>query len=139
MPISCHAQQDTETATSHVRGAEYILVVDDDPGISDLVTMVLRDEVGYTVEAVSTLRQVLSRPPERAPRMLLLDATLPGENVVETSAELRRLPGWNATPIVLCSGRQDVARMARELDAAAYLMKPFDIEELIALAEAFVS
>ena len=139
MSIPCRAQ----SSKNAVRGAsdvprdEYILVVDDDPVISDLVAMVLRDEEGYVIELASTLRQVLAQPPEHAPRMVFLDANLPGENVLQTSADLRRLPGWRETPIVLCSGRDDIVQMAREMDAAAYLKKPFDIDELIALAGAF--
>lgn len=140
MTLSCHTRQEDDTASSateDAQGDEYILIVDDDPGISDIVAMVLRDEEGYAVRLATTLRQVLSRPPDCAPQMVLLDATLPGENVLLTGAELRQLPGWRDTPIVLCSARDDIARLARELGAAAYLKKPFDIDELIAVAGAF--
>ena len=137
LPRRADSTDDAALVAPDDSGDGYILIVDDDPGISDLVAMVLRDEEGYAVELASTLRQVLSRPPERAPRMVFLDATLPGENVLQTSADLRRLPGWRETPIVLCSGRDDIARMAREMDAAAYLKKPFDLDDLIALAGAY--
>ena len=140
MSASRHADHDEryrQRERKDVPREDYILIVDDDPGISEMLAMVLHDEEGFAVQMASTLRQVLSRPPLRAPRMLLLDATLPGENVLLTGAEVRRLPGWRDTPIVLCSGRDDIAHVARELHAAACLRKPFDLDELVAIAQSF--
>ena len=138
MRVSRHATHDESRespSTTDAPGGDYILIVDDDPGISDMLAMILRDEEGFTVELASTLRQVLARPPKRAPQMVLLDATLPGENVLQTGNELRELPGWRNTPIVLCSAREDISHLALELDAAAFLKKPFDVDDLIAIAQ----
>jgi CheY-like chemotaxis protein len=112
-----------------------VLVIDDDPGIVELLVMVLRDDEGFPVRTAYSVAEALASPTADPPAMILLDATLPGEDVHEAVARLRRRPGWGGAQLVLCSGREDTASLAGALGARDYLRKPFELAQLIALAE----
>jgi DNA-binding response OmpR family regulator len=115
-----------------------VLVIDDDPGIVNLLVWLLRDEEGFRVWAAQSVRQALLRPVP-APALILLDLSLPGENVCESVRAMRALPGWDASHIVLCSGREDLDVALLELGAEGYLRKPFDLEEVTKVAERFAA
>ncbi|MGH2517341.1 MAG: response regulator [Ktedonobacterales bacterium] len=114
-----------------------VLVIDDDPGIVDLLISLLRDEEGYTVRAAHSVSQALACPAP-APALILLDLSLPGENAGDSVRALRALPGWDASSLVLCSGRDDLDTARRELGAAEYLRKPFDLDTVAEVAWRFV-
>jgi DNA-binding NtrC family response regulator len=110
-------------------GLGRILVVDDDPGIRDLLAEYFTSE-GYTAttavdgsEALEALR--------RDPRMLvLLDVGLPGMSGVEVLQHIRQdHPGAS---VIMITGNQDLelARRAVGLGAVDYVFKPFDSERL---------
>lgn len=110
-----------------------ILVIDDDPGITTLLVSLLRDEEGYTVRAAHSVRQALSCP-NPAPTLIFLDLSLHGEDVRALVSELRALPGWETSHIVLCSGQEGLDAACRQLGAVEYLHKPFDLDTVVELA-----
>jgi two-component system KDP operon response regulator KdpE len=116
-----------------------VLVIDDDPGIVDVLVMALRDDEGFAVRTAYSVTQALSSAAGEPPALIVLDATLPGEEVHEAVARLRARAGWECACIVLCSGRNDIASLACALGATCYLRKPFDVDELIALAEHYAT
>jgi DNA-binding response OmpR family regulator len=116
-----------------------VLVIDDDPGIVDVLVMALHDDEGFAVCTAYSVTQALSTPSLDPPALILLDATLPGEEVHDAAARLRARAGWHCASIVLCSGRDDIATLACALGAAGYLRKPFDVDELVALAERYAT
>jgi CheY-like chemotaxis protein len=105
-----------------------ILVVDDDDAIRDLMEMVLGDE-GYEVVSVGSGPEALDRIHERRPELILLDMRMPGMNGWEFAEAYRRLPGPHAPIVVVTAGRNPDQK-ARDVDAVAYLAKPFDLDEL---------
>ena len=80
--------------------------------------------------SVEALRRISPEPPA----LVLLDLTIPGEQCADTIAKLRARAGWGNVPIVLCSGQESVATEAQTLGAVSYLLKPFDLDEVAALA-----
>lgn len=107
-----------------------ILVVDDHPGVVDILITCLREE-GYGVLGALTgdvgLKDfVLSRPD-----LVLLDIGLPGRmNGLELLKRIRSISP--TTRVIVVTGNQDplLAREAFQLGARAYVDKPFDLAYL---------
>jgi two-component system response regulator AtoC len=106
-----------------------VLVIDDDPGIRDLLETLAR-RMGFAVTAVPDGEQALESLDECSPDIVTLDAVLPGMDGLETLRQLKqRLP---EVPVVMLSGHGQ-ARMiveAMRLGASDFLRKPFEAEEL---------
>ena len=117
----------------------YVLIIDDDPAIVDLLVALLQEDEGYSVRAAHSVRQVLEDTPIEPPGLILLDITLPGEKPDDLTPSLRRLPGWFDTPIVLCSGRDSLPEIAERVGAVAYLNKPFSLDDVTDLAHRYLS
>jgi CheY-like chemotaxis protein len=117
---------------------DYVLVIDDDPAIVDLLVAFLYEDEGFPVHASHSVRDLLTHTPPEPPGLILLDITLPHEDKDELAPSLRRLPGWHDTPIVLCSGQDYLQDIAREVGAVAFLTKPFSLDEISELAHHYV-
>jgi CheY-like chemotaxis protein len=111
-----------------------VAVVDDDPGVRDLVANVL-NEAGYDVEVASDGAEALRLVADRPPRLLLVDIQMPnvdGPSLVrELRARLRELP------VVVMTGRPHPEREADRCNAVAALSKPFDNERLVGVVRRF--
>jgi CheY-like chemotaxis protein len=116
----------------------YVLIVDDDPAIVELLVTLLHDDEGFEVHAAQSVAQALKEAPSASPALIILDMTLPGTAVRDAAAHLRGRPGWKDAPLALCSGQERIASAADELGAIAYLRKPFNIEAVVTLAERYM-
>ena len=124
-------EQTTEMAEAGAR----ILMVDDDPGIRDVVSDFLGRH-GYRVETASDSDE-MERALERGPvDLIVLDVMLPGEDGL---AICRRLTSSEAGPpiIMLSAMGEDTDRIVGlELGADDYLAKPCNPRELLARVRA---
>jgi two-component system OmpR family response regulator len=107
-----------------------ILMVDDDPGIRDVVSDFLGRH-GYQVETAadgSQMEQILSRGHTD---LIVLDVMLPGEDGL---AICRRLTGSEGPPVIMLSamGEETDRIIGLELGADDYLAKPCNPRELLA-------
>ena len=107
-----------------------ILVIDDEPQI----TRVLRSALvanGYVVEIAGDGVIALEKLAAWAPDMVITDLAMPRMDGVELCAEIRAV---SSIPILVLSVRDQEAVKVRALDAGAddYVVKPFDIQELLA-------
>jgi DNA-binding response OmpR family regulator len=107
-----------------------ILVVDDHPGVVDILITCLREEgygvLGALTSDVGLKDFVLSRPD-----LVLLDIGLPGRmNGIELLKRIRSISP--TTRVIVVTGNQDplLAREAFQLGARAYVDKPFDLAYL---------
>jgi DNA-binding response OmpR family regulator len=109
---------------------ERILVVDDEPGIVDVLTFAL-EEAGFATlvanDGVAALRMALTE----SPSLILLDVMLPGLDGLTVCREIRAV---SDVPIILLTARGGEAdRIAGlELHADDYVVKPFSVRELVA-------
>ena len=109
---------------------KHILVVDDDPGLRELLQQYLSEQ-GYSVDAVADGSAMERHLAEHAADLVILDLMLPGEDGLTLARKLRMRGGQ---PIIMLSARgEDVDRIIG-LDAGAddYLAKPFGNAELLA-------
>jgi DNA-binding response OmpR family regulator len=114
--------------------AGYVLVVDDDPGICELMELTLGDE-GYAVITVSNADDALQTAQERDPALIVLDLSLPGTTAETLVGAYRALPRAKAR-LVVCSGAPGVEQEATRLGADGSLAKPFDLDHLLSIVGA---
>jgi two-component system OmpR family response regulator len=108
-----------------------VLVVDDEPGIVDVVSMALRHH-GFAVASAATGGAALARVRDWRPHAMVLDVMLPdmeGFEVAERLAAQR-----SGVPILFLSARGHTSDKVRGLTTGGddYVTKPFSLEELIA-------
>lgn len=120
---------ESEPRSEQLVGA--ILVVDDDPEIRDVVRWLLEDE-GWTVETASDGRDALERATQARPALIVLDMGLPILSGEEVAMRLR-VYYHEPPPIVVVSADGRAGEKAAKIGAAAYLHKPFDVDELARL------
>lgn len=111
-----------------------ILVVDDDPGISEMVAILLESE-GYDVTVCANGLNVLPLFRAERPELVLLDVMLPGLDGVSVCGQLRE---ESDVPIIMMSARTDSVDVISGLEAGAddYVTKPFENSVLIARVKA---
>jgi DNA-binding response OmpR family regulator len=118
-----------------MKGAQRILIVEDDPAISQVLQDNLAFE-GFTVESVGDSRDVLTKVGDFLPHLILLDLTLPGDDGFEVCRAVTQL--LDPPSIIMLTARsqhEDKIRGLR-LGADDYVTKPFKIDELLARIDA---
>ncbi|MBQ9899036.1 MAG: response regulator transcription factor [Ruminococcus sp.] len=107
-----------------------ILIVEDNPELSALLTDFLRAE-GYTVSAVDTGERAVQLYERYGAKLVVLDINLPDMSGFAVCSKLRE---DTDTPILIVSCRTDKEDKLNGLDLGAddYIEKPFDIDLLIA-------
>lgn len=111
-------------------GEVRVLVVDDDPTISEFLGRGLRYE-GFTVEIVGDGAAAIAAVARFRPDLVLLDVMLPNIDGLEICRRLRA--SWDVA-IIMLTARDEVGERIAGLDAGAddYLPKPFLFAELLA-------
>jgi CheY-like chemotaxis protein len=107
-----------------------ILVVDDEPLIRDVLVDLLRDE-GYAVVTADDGLSALEVVREEAPALVLMDVMMPRMNGCAAFRAMRGHLQGDGLPIVLMSAMAEPADLDPEI--AAFLRKPVDLEDLLAL------
>lgn len=113
-----------------------LLLIDDDPGIVKLLTMILQTQ-GYVVHQAFDGKEGLKSAYEFHPDLIILDVMLPGIDGWDLCARLRELSN---VPILMLTARAAESDMLRgfELGADDYLKKPFSKAELEARVRALL-
>src|SRR6478735_4676885 len=110
-------------------GPAHILVVDDEPAITDLLATALR-YMGYRVSTAASGRDALDAAASAAPDLVVLDVMLPDLDGFEVCRRLREQRDF--VPVIFLSARDSeddrVTGFVRGGDD--YVTKPFSLEEL---------
>jgi two-component system alkaline phosphatase synthesis response regulator PhoP len=111
-----------------------ILVVDDEPAVTNLLAYNLRKAL-YDVMVASDGREALRLAQEASPDLILLDLMIPEVDGLDVCRELRKTSG---VPIIMITARgEEVDRVVGlELGADDYVTKPFSVRELMARIKA---
>lgn len=115
--------------------AQYILVVDDEPDIRQLVSEILEDE-GYEVAVAENAEQAKVLRRQRRPDLVLLDIWMPGEDGISL------LKGWQKSgalccPVIMMSGHGTIetAVEATRLGAHDFIEKPLSMAKMLLCIE----
>jgi len=113
-----------------------ILVVEDEPRLVRSLAKALREE-GYAVDTAETGDDGLYKAESWDYDVIVLDIMLPGLDGWEVLARLRK---QKKTPVLMLTARDTAPDRVRGLDTGAddYLIKPFDLTELLARVRALI-
>jgi DNA-binding response OmpR family regulator len=111
-----------------------VLVVDDDSDSRDLLGITL-SEAGYAVLFASNEAEALAIARRHQPDVILLDLAMP----VMDGFAFRAAQRWDAElariPVICVSGRHDAVQVARDLELAGCVSKPFSLDEIVMRVE----
>lgn len=110
--------------------SESILIVDDERGIRETLSAVLRDE-GFHADAVESGEECLKAIARRAYGCVLLDVWLPGISGLETLQQMRDANSDVAVVIISGHGNVETAVRATKLGAFDFIEKPLSIEKTV--------
>jgi two-component system response regulator MtrA len=107
-----------------------VLVVDDDPALSEMLGIVLQAD-GFEPFFVADGARAVEAFHHTRPDLVLLDVMLPGKDGIEVCRAIRAESG---VPIVMLTAKSDTVDVVLGLESGAddYVVKPFKAKELIA-------
>ncbi len=111
-----------------------VLIVDDDPALAEMLTIVLHNE-GFEPLVCPTGDRALPMMRMHRPELVLLDLMLPGKDGIDVCREIRAESG---VPIVMLTAKNDTVDVVLGLESGAddYIVKPFKPKELVARVRA---
>ncbi|WP_280716046.1 response regulator transcription factor [Kitasatospora sp. MAP5-34] len=133
----------TGVAGTAAAGEAFLLVVDDEPNIRELLSASLRFS-GFRVVSAATGEEALAAVANERPDLVVLDVMLPdldGFTVVERLREQTQWPqSAEHVPVLFLTARDGTGDKVQGLAAGAddYVTKPFSLEELIARIRAIL-
>lgn len=111
-----------------------IYVIEDEPGIAEVVTLYLR-RAGYQVQALNDGQKALDLFEKRLPDLVILDLMLPNVDGYTLTRWLRQRS--DVPIIMLTSRREEIDRInGLEMGADDYVVKPFSPQELVSRVRA---
>jgi len=113
-----------------------ILVVEDDPQVARLITLVLQRS-GFDSQVVADGESALTRALSVKPSMIFADLTIKGMGGEQLCSTLKSNPDTQKIPYVVVSGDRDIAEKARICGADDYIGKPFEFDDLIRLVKKY--
>jgi DNA-binding response OmpR family regulator len=111
-----------------------VLVVDDDPDILDAIRLTLEDE-GYAVTTTEKgeYAENLHDGNGGLPDLIILDVLLSGKDGRTICRHLKSREETRHIPIIMISAHPDARESSQDVGADAFLAKPWDIDELLAI------
>jgi len=120
----------------NLQSPQTILIVDDDPSITDTFTRLLQLE-GFTVYAALSPEGGLRIAADKRPDTIILDLRMPILTGLQFLQHLRKTPALRHTPVAIVTGDyfiDDSSTSEIEALGASVLFKPLWREDLLALA-----
>lgn len=116
-----------------------ILVVDDDPKMSEIISAVL-EQGGYKVHVAEAADEVFDFLKTNLPDLILLDIDLPGLSGLKLLEIIRSGPVTAQVPIIMITVQDSESYKMKGFSGGAddYLIKPFSLKELLARVEAIL-
>lgn len=111
-----------------------IITVDDAATIRRMVSFTLRG-AGHEVLEAQDGAIALKILQSRAVDLVITDVNMPNLNGIELTRQLRALPSFSRTPVLLLTTESDPAKKAegRAAGATGWIVKPFSQEQLLAI------
>lgn len=109
-----------------------ILVVDDSASLRNMVTFTLKQE-GYQVVEASDGKEALNKAQTARFDLVLTDVNMPIMDGITFCAELRKLPAFKFTPVLVLTTESspEMKQRGKAAGATGWLVKPFNPEKLL--------
>jgi len=114
-----------------------LLLVDDEPGLRESVKAYLEEGESFTVRAASDAQQAWELLQDETPDLAIVDIMMPQVDGYEFLRQLRADPRFKALPAIFLTAKGMTADRIQGYEAGcdAYLSKPFEPEELVAIVK----
>lgn len=114
--------------------AGQLLLVDDEPGLREAVKAYLEDE-GFTVHVASNAHEGWDLLQQTMPELVISDVMMPQVDGYQFLKQMREDPRFEALPVVFLTARGMTSDRIQGYSAGvdAYISKPFDPDELVAI------
>ena len=116
-----------------------VMLVEDEPEISELLTFTLR-RAGFETTACNSAEHALRSLDTERPMIAIIDWMLPGMSGVDLAYRLRQDPHTCDLPIIMLTARGEEADKLQSFDCGVddYMTKPFSPKELVARIRALL-
>ncbi len=116
-----------------------ILIVDDEPQATTLLEMLLSSR-GYQTVAVNESAQAFDVAKETGPDLIILDLMMPEPDGFKVCRMLRADSRFLLTPILIITALDDTDSRIVAFGAGAddYLIKPYNVDELVSIIKALL-
>ena len=123
-----------QSETAPVASLPSVLVVDDEPQVVWVLQFSLEAE-GYKTYAANNGVEALAEISEHRPNLMVLDIMMPTMDGWGVLEEMMKLPPEERPRVVIVSALSSLRDRAKaaELGADAYVPKPFNVDELLAV------
>lgn len=116
-----------------------ILLIDDEVDLVESLKKTLESS-GYEVHGALTGKDGYDKAQRERPHLILLDIIMPDMDGFEVLRRLRNSPDTALTNIIMCTARGDTGSIlkAEKSYATDYIIKPFELRELMELIEKYI-
>lgn len=131
---------DTKFMSQKIKlGTAKVLVIDDEPEITDIVATFLT-ESGYTVVVENNSQKAVQAAKTLKPDVILLDIMMPGADGYETCREIKKEPSLAQVPVIFLTGKDRNDDMGRSFKVGGdmFIKKPFSCERLLEIVNIVV-
>ncbi|MFB6277778.1 MAG: response regulator [Halothece sp.] len=120
--------------------ATKLLLVDDEPGLREAVEAYLEDE-GFIVQVASNANEGWELIQQQTPNLVITDIMMPQVDGYQFLEKLRNDPRYKGLPVVFLTAKGMTADRIKGYESGcdAYLSKPFDPDELVAIVKNLLS
>jgi DNA-binding response OmpR family regulator len=117
---------------SLVTDRKKVLVVDDDAGILDAISIILKEE-GYEVDTAFKGEETLKKAYSFRPDIILLDVLMSGKDGRDICMNFKSNPITKEIPVIMISAHPGAKASIKECGADDFLAKPFDVVDLLSI------
>ena len=116
-----------------------ILAVDDSPSMREMLAAVLRDS-GYQVVEAEDGVKALELAKTRSIDVVLTDQNMPNMDGLSLVKNLRSLPAYKDTPIMMLTTESsaEMKQKGRDAGATGWMVKPFDPDKLVRMLKSLM-
>ena len=116
-----------------------ILAVDDSPSMREMLAAVLRDS-GYQVVEAEDGVKALELAKTRSIDVVLTDQNMPNLDGLSLVKNLRGLPAYKDTPIMMLTTESsaEMKQKGRDAGATGWMVKPFDPDKLVRMLKSLI-
>lgn len=114
-----------------------ILVAEDDSAILEVIKIILEGE-SYKIISTDNQKNIYTLISAHKPSIILLDIWLSGCDGGEIAKNLKSRNDTKNIPLIIISANNETEKISKESGAEGFLLKPFNIDDLINIVNKFI-
>jgi CheY-like chemotaxis protein len=116
-----------------------IIAVDDEPDIRSLVCFCLKSSGDFEVLEAKSGEEAINLAIAHQPVLIVMDVRMPGMGGIEACRRLKANPATASIPVIFLSAWHSEEQAALGAGGMAFLLKPFNPDELIATVRKYMT